>query len=91
VRTGSVLLDVRTAAEFDSGSIPGAINIPLDELRGRCSELSKEQPVVVYCQVGQRGHTATVYLRERGFDAVNLDGGWRTWRAAQGALSPIAV
>ena len=74
--------DVRTPAEFAAGALPGAVNIPLDELRDRLSEVP-HAPVVVYCQVGQRGHTATVLLRERGLDAVNLDGGYRTWVASQ--------
>ena len=80
--SGRVLLDVRTPAEFAAGIIPGAINIPLDELRDRVSEVPNA-PITVYCQVGQRGHTATVFLREKGFDAVNLDGGYKTWSALE--------
>ena len=76
---GSYLLDVRSAKEFAEGSIPGAINIPIDDLRERISEIPKEH-VVVLCQVGQRGHTATVLLREQGVDATNLDGGYLTWK-----------
>lgn len=76
---GSYLLDVRSAKEFAEGSIPGAINIPIDDLRERISEIPKEN-VVVLCQVGQRGHTATVLLREQGVDATNLDGGYLTWK-----------
>ena len=79
---GFVLLDVRTSAEFAGGALPGAINVPLDELRDRFSELPNE-PIIVYCQVGQRGHTATVLLREKGMRAVNLDGGFKTWTASQ--------
>ena len=80
--SGRVLLDVRTPAEFAAGIIPGAINIPLDELRDRVGEVPNA-PITVYCQVGQRGHTATVFLREKGFDAVNLDGGYKTWVALE--------
>jgi NADPH-dependent 2,4-dienoyl-CoA reductase/sulfur reductase-like enzyme/rhodanese-related sulfurtransferase len=80
--SGYYLLDVRTPAEFDAGALPGAINVPLDELRDRIAELA-DKPTIVYCQVGQRGHTATVLLREKGFRAVNLDGGFRTWTASQ--------
>lgn len=80
--SGRVLLDVRTPAEFAAGIIPGAINIPLDELRDRVGDVPAG-PVTVYCQVGQRGHTATVFLREKGFDAVNLDGGYKTWSALE--------
>lgn len=79
---GDTLLDVRTPAEFAAGAIEGAINVPLDELRERFSEIPKGK-IVVYCQVGQRGHTATVFLRERGVNAVNLDGGYKTWVAAK--------
>ena len=79
-QAGYLVVDVRTEAEFDSGAIPNALNIPLDELRFRLDELGT-RPVLVYCQVGQRGHSATVFLREEGFQAVNLDGGFQTWRA----------
>jgi len=79
---GYAVLDVRTNAEFAAGAIPHAINIPLDELRERFAEIPKT-PLVVYCQVGQRGHTATVLLRERGLNAINLDGGYKTWVASQ--------
>ena len=86
--TAWTLLDVRTSAEYANGAIPGSVNIPLDELRERYVELGNT-PVVVYCQVGQRGHTATVYLRERGLKAVNLDGGFRTWTAASHIKQPL--
>jgi len=76
---GSHLLDVRSANEFAAGSIPGAVNIPIDELRERINEIPKGN-VVVLCQVGQRGHTATLLLRELGVDAANLDGGYLTWK-----------
>jgi len=75
---GAVLLDVRTASEFKRGHIPRALNIPVDDLRERIDEIPREE-LVVYCQVGQRGHTGTLLLREFGFDAVNLDGGYQTW------------
>jgi NADPH-dependent 2,4-dienoyl-CoA reductase/sulfur reductase-like enzyme/rhodanese-related sulfurtransferase len=75
---GYLLLDVRSAAEFSRGSIPGAINVPVDELRARLYEIPTND-VLVNCQVGQRGHTATLLLKEMGFNAVNLDGGYQTW------------
>jgi NADPH-dependent 2,4-dienoyl-CoA reductase/sulfur reductase-like enzyme/rhodanese-related sulfurtransferase len=75
---GYQLIDVRSPSEFKAGSIPGAINIPVDELRGRVSEI-KHEPILVNCQVGQRGHTATMLLKELGFDAINLDGGYLTY------------
>ncbi len=73
------LLDVRSVAEHKAGAIPGSLIIPVDELRDRLAELP-EGPVVVYCQVGVRGHTAARLLRNVGVDARNLDGGYSTWR-----------
>jgi len=75
-----MLVDVRMASEFAAGQIPGAINLPVDELRGRLAELPKEKPIAVYCQVGQRGYLATRILRQHGFDAVNIGGGYKTYR-----------
>ena len=75
---GYQLIDVRTSSEYAIGSIPGAINIPVDEIRERVAEIKKE-PILVNCQVGQRGHTATMLLKELGFDATNLDGGYLTY------------
>ena len=83
--SGYQLIDVRTPSEYANGSIPGAINIPVDEIRGRVAEIKKE-PILVNCQVGQRGHTATMLLKELGFDATNLDGGYLTY-----SNSPAAV
>jgi len=75
---GYQLIDCRTSSEFGRGAIPGAINIPVDEIRERVAEIKKE-PILVNCQVGQRGHTATMLLKELGFDATNLDGGYLTY------------
>lgn len=78
---GAALVDVRTPAEHAAGTIPGGINVPLDDLRGRIDELPTGRPIIVHCQVGQRGHTAARILTQVGLDAVNLDGGYLTWRA----------
>ena len=75
---GAVLLDVRSDAEFNMGHIPNALNISVDNLRERINEIPRAE-LIIYCQVGQRGHTGTLLLREYGFEAVNLDGGYRTW------------
>ena len=73
----AILLDVRTQAEVEKGMLKDAIHIPLDDLRGRLHELDKARPIVVYCQVGIRGHAAVRILRENGFsDAKNLKGGY---------------
>jgi rhodanese-related sulfurtransferase len=78
MRAGAHVVDVRTPEEFAAGHIPGAVNIPVDELRERSTEIPPAD-VIVYCQVGQRGHTAATLLRELGIAADNLDGGYRTW------------
>ena len=78
VTRGYQLIDVRTAGEYGRGNIPGAINIPVDEIRERKSEITNHN-LLVSCQVGQRGHTASLLLKELGFNAVNLDGGYLTW------------
>jgi NADPH-dependent 2,4-dienoyl-CoA reductase/sulfur reductase-like enzyme/rhodanese-related sulfurtransferase len=83
---GYQLIDVRTPSEFNRGSIPGAVNIPVDEIRDRVSEI-KKQPILVNCQVGQRGHTATMLLKELGFDATNLDGGYLTYSNSPAVIS----
>ena len=74
-----LLLDVRTPTEYAAGHVPDAVNIPVDELRSRLSEVPRNRPVVAYCQVGQRGYLATRVLRHAGFDASNLGGGYKTY------------
>jgi NADPH-dependent 2,4-dienoyl-CoA reductase/sulfur reductase-like enzyme/rhodanese-related sulfurtransferase len=75
----TLLLDVRTAKEFSAGHLPGARNLPVDELRGRLGELPRDGRILAYCQVGQRGYIATRILLQHGFDAANLGGGYRTY------------
>jgi len=75
---GYQLLDVRGASEVARGAIPGFDNLPVDEIRERKAELTNKN-ILVSCQVGVRGHTATMLLNELGFNAVNLDGGYLTW------------
>jgi NADPH-dependent 2,4-dienoyl-CoA reductase/sulfur reductase-like enzyme/rhodanese-related sulfurtransferase len=76
----AALIDVRTPGEFAAGRIPGAINIPLEELRGRIDEVPRDRPVVVHCQVGMRGYMAARLLHHNGIDAANLSGGYKTYR-----------
>ena len=79
----TLCIDVRTRDEFAMGSIPGFMNIPLDELREHLGELPRERPVVVSCAVGLRGYLASRILSQHGFaDVRNLSGGYATWRAA---------
>ena len=86
---GYELIDVRTEAEFDRGTIPGAINMPVDSIRERKSELTNKN-LLITCQVGQRGHTASLLLKELGFNAVNLDGGYLLWSNSPASKSLIA-
>jgi peroxiredoxin family protein/rhodanese-related sulfurtransferase/TusA-related sulfurtransferase len=74
------VLDVRTPAEVAAGTIPGAKNIPLDELRERLGELSKEKEYLVFCKVGQRGYLACRILTQNGFKCRNLTGGYTTYQ-----------
>lgn len=82
---GAQVVDVRSAGEHGFAKIPGTINIPVEELRDRLSEIQNED-VVVYCQVGQRGHIATQILKANGANVRNLDGGYLTWAAGEAAL-----
>lgn len=77
------VVDVRTEAEYDAGSISGAVNIPLDDLRSRLDELPKDSAIYMYCQIGLRGYMASRILQQNGFSEVyNLSGGYRLWQAS---------
>ena len=77
---GALLVDVRSPSEFAAGGIPGAVNIPLDELRERHPEIAGYDDVIVHCQVGLRGHNAACLLTNLGYSVANLDGGYLTWK-----------
>lgn len=80
VERGALLLDVRTPAEFATDHIPGAINIPVQELDRRMGELGpKDKPVVVYCQSGRRSGRAARMLKEAGYAAVHDLGAMSRW------------
>jgi len=75
-----ILLDVRPEKKYDSGHIPGAISMPLDEIPNRYTELSPEQEIIVYCQVGKSSQDAADMLINLGFTNVkNLEGGISAW------------
>ena len=80
VEAGAAVLDVRSPSEFADGAIPGAVNIPVDELRDRLAEVP-DGDLVVHCAVGLRGYIAAQILTQRGRRVRNLDGGIRTWAA----------
>ena len=84
VAAGASVIDVRTAREFAKGAIPGALNLPLDELRERQAELPGGR-LILNCEVGLRGHTAARLLAQLGREVANLDGGYLTWKAGIGA------
>ena len=86
---GAQIIDVREVAEHQAGAIPGAVNIPLGQLRGRLEELDRSQEFVVSCQVGLRGYLAERILKQNGFRARNLSGGYLTWKFThQGLPAP---
>ena len=83
-RDGSViLLDVRTAEEYEHGHIDGFINIPVDELRDRLTELDRKKPVYIICQSGLRSYIADRILTGYGFDCYNFAGGFRFYAAVR--------
>ncbi|HDX9008460.1 FAD-dependent oxidoreductase [Aeromonas dhakensis] len=78
-----LVLDVRNSPELDKlGRIPGALHIPLDELRSRLHELPRDKELLISCQVGLRGHVACRLLSQHGFKVKNLSGGFKTWQMA---------
>lgn len=78
------LLDVRTTGEYAKAHIPGAVNIPVEELRDRMGEVPADKPIAAYCQVGQRGYLATRILLQNGMVAQNVSGGYRLWSILEG-------
>lgn len=72
VEAGATLLDVRTVEEFGDGHLPGAVNIPVDELAARLGEVPEQRPVVVYCRSGNRSARAAKVLVEKGYQVRDL-------------------
>ena len=84
------LVDVRTKEESELGTIPGAINIPLDELRDRMKELPADRPAYLFCSVGLRGYLASNILKSNGYtDVRNLIGGLKTYETSTAPLLPV--
>lgn len=78
-----MLVDVRTEKEFNRKTIPGAINIPVDELRKRLNELPRNKTIYIFCEIGLRGYLAQRILRQSGYNEVyNLSGGFALWNVA---------
>lgn len=87
---GPVVVDVRDAAEYAAGHVPGARHIPAAELERRLNELPRDRPVVTYCSMRHRGNSrserAAALLRANGYDASALDGGLPAWETAGGSV-----
>lgn len=83
-RSGSEFLrvDVRSATEYASGHIPGAVNVPLDEIENRTGDLCSGRPIVLICQMGQRARMAAALLEPCHFDVLVLEGGTKAWKDA---------
>jgi CoA-disulfide reductase len=82
-RDKSLLVDVRTPMEYGMGTIEGAVNIPLDDLRARLDEIPADKDIYIFCQVGLRGYVASRILMQKGFTRVkNLSGGFKTYQLA---------
>jgi rhodanese-related sulfurtransferase len=76
-----LLLDVRSPEEFAAGHVPGAVNIPHDQVASRVSELDRGRWVLVYCQSGRRAGIAEGVLADAGFDVRQVQGSWARWKA----------
>ncbi len=77
IREGVFLVDVRTPAEFSSGSINGAVNIPLDKLPSSLAKFKGKKSIVVFCRSGNRSSQAKAYLERQGFADVINGGTWQ--------------
>lgn len=80
--SGALFIDVRTPDEFGIGALPGAVNLPLPLLRARLGTLPKDRKIVAYCGVGLRSYLAERILKQAGFDAASLSGGYKTYEHA---------
>ena len=94
---GVTVLDVRESVEWHHAHIDGAVHVPLSQLPARADELPVDQQLLVVCKVGGRSVQATAFLREKGFEAINLAGGMIEWADAgrhmvgEGGGDPLVV
>jgi rhodanese-related sulfurtransferase len=82
VPADATILDVREDGEWEAGHVLGSTHVPLSELQLRVDDVPASDPLVVVCRVGARSAQVTVWLRQRGREAVNLAGGLEAWQAA---------
>ncbi|MGZ5246659.1 MAG: FAD-dependent oxidoreductase [Flavitalea sp.] len=86
----AVLIDVRNEDEYLESHIPGAVNIPVDEIRAAIKTLDKKQPIYLYCQVGIRGYNAYRIFKQKGFKEVySLSGGLTLYNSCMGETDSI--
>ncbi len=78
----ATVIDVREPAEYDAGHVPGALNIPMDQLTARLGEIDRARPVHVVCASGNRSSEMTEVLSAHGYDASNVVGGTNAWARA---------
>ena len=81
IQNGALLLDVREQQEYDEERIPGAQLLPLTELTVRYDELPKDREIIAQCRSGKRSAQATDFLRDQGYDVINMEGGILRWKA----------
>ena|SRR5436190_9058144 len=81
-------VDLRDREEFGQGHIPGAVNVPEEELEERLDELSKDLPVIVVCAEGDRSGQVVAQLREHGYEAASVKGGMKSWGSDDMPLQP---
>jgi phage shock protein E len=81
-----LVIDVRGSGEYATGHIQGAVNIPLGQLSKKLKQISRERPVITYCNMHHRGESrgerAAFVLREQGYKARTIDGGYPAWKEA---------
>ncbi|HRH65444.1 MAG TPA: rhodanese-like domain-containing protein [Bacteroidia bacterium] len=76
IQKGAVIVDVRTREEYQSGHIKGSVNIPLNNLPGQLSKVSKDKLILTCCASGMRSASAKHILKSKGFEHVHNAGGW---------------
>jgi len=81
VEGGAFLIDTRLPAEAEKGSVPGAHNIPVDNLRDRLDEIPQDKDICVFCQVGLRSYIANRILKQKGFKSLNISGGYKLYKS----------
>ena len=93
IADGALLVDVRTAAEFSSGRIPGAVNVPIGDIETAAAGWDKTEPIALYCATGSRSADAAATLRALGFESVyDLSGGIMAWEGdVEGGAATAAV